>query len=207
VPKDPRIVPPFVDVAPYRLPRAIMAEQAALARQLKEVLAGSPGVIDLRRMEAIEAERALIEHHERQEAHHHQAAQEARARLASLMRPAYNVNVAAAAPVDPNDPQLDDRLPVVSSPVDPVEPVQPGDQAATTPKPDDPDPKPNELVADAIVRVAKDLYPKGTGTVGRKEVVAAINDALATDARGSGRPPPRLISRDRAGRALGWRKG
>jgi hypothetical protein len=85
VPKDLPTLPPIVGVAPYRLSRAVLAEQAKLSRQLKEGLASLPAAIDLRRMKDIEAERALIKHHEREAANHHQAAREAQARLAFLM--------------------------------------------------------------------------------------------------------------------------
>jgi hypothetical protein len=179
VPKDLPILPPIVGVAPYRLSRAVLAEQAKLSRQLKEVLASLPAAIDLRRMKDIEAERALIKHHEREAANHHQAAREAQARLAFLIGPDNSVGVAGVAPDAPKsqavEPSLEDH-------------------------------PPTETQAEAIVRVAKALYPGGTGAVMHKLAFAAIDDALAAEAITAGKPPPKIL-RDRVSRALGWRKG
>ena len=222
MPKDPRILPSLVGVAPHALPRALLAEQAALSRQLKEVLASSPGANDFRRMMDIEAEQALAERLERQAtaadrraaeaareaASYRQGAREARARVAVLIRPSCSVGIAAAAPDVPGDPQSNDRPPVVPPPGDrlPVDPVELADPAAAgTPKPGNP--LSDEPVAAAIVRMAKDLYPDGVDAVIRKVALAGINEALATEARNSGKPPPPPISRDRVSRALGWRKG
>jgi hypothetical protein len=140
VPKDPRILPSLASVAPHPLSRAIVAEQEALTRQL-------------RRVKDIEAEQALIEHHEHQAliadrraaefvedaASHRQAAGEARARLAVLMRPAYSVSVDApqAALVEPQaietptiEPEPVDRPAAVSAkPASqaPAKPARPGE--------------------------------------------------------------------------------
>jgi hypothetical protein len=222
VPKDPRILPSIAIVAPYPLPREVVAELEARSRQIKEVLASSPGAFDLRRMRDIEAGQAAIKRLEHQaaaadrrsqEAAHEaasyrQEAKDERVRLAVLMRSSRSVGIAAAAPDVPGDPQSNDRPPVVPPPGDrlPVDPVEPADPAAAgTPKPGDP--RSDEPVAAAIVRVAKDLYPDGVDAVIRKVAFAGINDALATEARNSGKPPPPPVSRDRVSRALGWRKG
>jgi hypothetical protein len=182
VPKDLSILPPIVGVAPYRLSRAVMAEQAARSRQLKEVLASSPPTTDLRRMKDIEAERALIEHHDRQAANHHQAAREARARLAFLMGPDNSGSIAGAAADAPTE-------------------FKP-----TAVEPSSGDHPPIETLTDAIVRVAKILYPDGTGAVMHKVAFTAIDDLLAAEAIAAGKPPPKIL-RDRVSRALGWRKG
>jgi hypothetical protein len=139
---------------------------------------------ELRRIKDIEAEQALIKHHKRQIASHQQAVEEAEARLAVLMRPTVSMDV-AAAPDEPTEPK-------------PREPAEPAAK---------PEPEPDEPVAAAIVRAAKDLYPTGTGTAPRKEIVAVIEARLATEALAAGKPPPGELSRDRVGRALKWRKG
>jgi hypothetical protein len=139
VTRDSLRIPRLDDVAPF-LPddrvRKLVEEQAARVRRLQE---GLPGASDFRRSQAIVAERATIARLERQAeaadrraaaeerdaAAWRQAAEEARTRLAGLMRPAYSVNVAARPQPVPANPAPVDDPPSEDSPAEdpPAEPA------------------------------------------------------------------------------------
>ena len=132
MPKDLSILPRLDDRAPFSIQPAVAAivkEQADLARELSSSLKG----FDPQREKAIEAEWTLIRRLERQAAaadrreaeakaeaaNYRQEAEEARRRLAYLMRPAYSVGVVATtddptpAPLEPSTP----TKPVSAKPV------------------------------------------------------------------------------------------
>jgi hypothetical protein len=203
VAKDPSILPSFRDLASFRLPAAVIAEQTARSRQLKESLDSLPGADSLRRLQE-EGERrkredewraqrrkqeselrALIAHAQRQIEAWRKVKEKGEAELAALI-PAPRIESRTAA-----------LLPLPAQTADP----QPAD-----------DPPPSILSTKGTRRnvagqALSSIYPKGVPPTGPllKKIVADVNDWIDADAR-ENRHEPRHASPDTVSRALGRRK-
>jgi hypothetical protein len=198
VPKDPRILPSLADVAPYPLPRGLVVEQTAIARQLREALASLPGADNLQRLQEesrrLKREdewraqrrkqenylRAQITHAQRQIEAWRKVEEKAEAKLAALVVPPKTERETADLPS-----QWARSLPTDSSPS--ISPAK-------------------ETKRNVAAQALSHLYPQGApaGTL-LKKIVADVNDWIDADARAN-RHEPRHASADTVSRALGRRK-
>jgi hypothetical protein len=223
VAKDPSILPSFRDLASFRLPAAVISEQTALSRQLKESLASLPGADSLRRLQE-EGERRKRQDEWR--AQRRKQESELRARIAHAqcqieawrkVKEKGEAELAALIPA----PRTESRTADLSSqsaqtaspsPAD----LPPADLRPTDPPPADPQPadnppppilpagEPKRAVASQALR---HLYPQGVPPAETllKKIVADVNDWIDADARANGYEP-RHASPDTVSRALGRRK-